>query len=61
MTAEARRICGAGPVAHSSLDLLESVQPDDLKEAAVVLAALVYNTAMRDERLPRRALAIPVE
>jgi hypothetical protein len=48
-------------VAHSSLDLLESVQPDDLKQAAVVMAALVYNTAMREERLPRRGLTIPVE
>jgi hypothetical protein len=27
--------------------------PDDLRQAAVVVATMLYNTAMRDEMLPR--------
>ena len=48
-------------VLHSTADVLERAQPDDLKQAAVAMAAFVYQTAMRDERLPRRPLAIAVE
>jgi carboxypeptidase Q len=48
-------------ISHSSADVLERVQVDDLKQAAVVMAAFVYNTAMRDEPLPRRTVGIPVE
>ncbi len=28
-----------------------------MKQAAVILASFVYNTAMRDEKLPRKAEA----
>ena len=48
-------------VLHSTSDVLERAEPDDLKQAAVVMAVFVYETAMRAERLPRRRLAIAVE
>jgi hypothetical protein len=41
-------------VAHSSLDVIESVHEEDLKQAAAVVAAFVHYTAVRDERLPRK-------
>lgn len=44
---------------HSNQDLLDRVQPEELKHNAVVLATLVYRTAMRDERMPRRRLPSP--
>jgi carboxypeptidase Q len=39
---------------HSTQDVYDRLQPDDLKQAAVIMAAFVYQTAMRDERLPRK-------
>ena len=39
---------------HSTQDTYERVQADDVKQAAVVMAAFVYQTAMLDERLPRK-------
>jgi len=39
---------------HSNQDVYDHIQADDMKQAAVVLASLVYNTAMRDEKLPRK-------
>lgn len=41
---------------HSSMDVYERVQEDDAKQASVIMAAFVYNTAMRDEKLPRKPL-----
>ena len=41
---------------HSNLDVYEHVRPDDLKQAAVVMATFVYNTAMRDDMLPRKPI-----
>jgi carboxypeptidase Q len=38
---------------HTSLDVADYLVEDDMKQAAVVLAALVYHVANRDERLPR--------
>jgi hypothetical protein len=35
--------------------------PEDLIQSAVVMASFVYQTAMRDEMLPRKPLPIPVE
>jgi hypothetical protein len=43
-------------VAHSSLDVIESVHEEDLEQAAAVVAAFVHHTAVRDERLPRKPL-----
>jgi carboxypeptidase Q len=39
---------------HSNMDTYERLQPDDLAQAAVVEAIFVYNTAMRDQMLPRK-------
>ncbi|HEY9281891.1 MAG TPA: M20/M25/M40 family metallo-hydrolase [Pyrinomonadaceae bacterium] len=39
---------------HSTQDLYDRIQPDDMKQAATVMAAFVYQTAMRAEKLPRK-------
>lgn len=39
---------------HSNQDVFDRIQTDDLKQAATIMAAFVYNTAMRDEKLPRK-------
>ena len=39
--------------AHSNMDTYDHVIEDDLKQAAMVVAWFVYNSAMRDEMLPR--------
>lgn len=44
---------------HSNMDTYDHLVEDDLKQAAVVIAAFVYNTAQRDEKLPRKQAAQP--
>jgi carboxypeptidase Q len=44
---------------HSNQDVYERLSPSDLKQAAVVEAIFVYNTAMRDQMLPRNPLPQP--
>ena len=44
---------------HSNMDTYDHLVPADLKEAAAVVAAFVYNTAQRDEKLPRKPLPEP--
>jgi carboxypeptidase Q len=39
---------------HSNQDLFDRIQADDMKQAAVVMAAFIYNTAMMDEKIPRK-------
>jgi hypothetical protein len=39
---------------HSNMDLVDRVQRDDVVQMAVVAAIFAYNSAMRDERLPRK-------
>jgi carboxypeptidase Q len=39
---------------HSHVDTFERLVLDDLQQAAVVVAALAYHIAMRDEMLPRK-------
>ncbi|HVF48963.1 MAG TPA: M20/M25/M40 family metallo-hydrolase [Pyrinomonadaceae bacterium] len=39
---------------HSNQDTLDRIQADDVKQAAVIIAAFVYNAAMSDQRLPRK-------
>ncbi len=41
---------------HSNMDVYERIQAEDMKQAAVIMAAFVYNAAMRDEKLPRKPL-----
>jgi len=44
---------------HSNDDTFERLQPADLKQIATVEAIFVYNTAMRDQMLPRKPLPTP--
>ena len=44
---------------HSNMDLVDRVQRDDVLQMAVVVATFAYNTAMRDEKLPRKPLPAP--
>jgi len=39
---------------HSNQDVFDRIQGDDLKQAATIMAAFLYNTAMRNEKLPRK-------
>jgi hypothetical protein len=41
---------------HSNMDVFDRVQRDDMIQQATVIATVAYNAAMRDERLPRKAL-----
>ena len=44
---------------HSNMDTYDHLSIADLKQAAVIIAGFVYNTAMRDEKLPRKPLPKP--
>lgn len=39
---------------HSNMDVFDRIQGDDMKQAATIMAAFVYQTAMRDDKLPRK-------
>ena len=45
---------------HTNMDTYDHLLPDDLKQAAVIMATFVYNTAQRDEKMPRKELLPPV-
>jgi hypothetical protein len=42
---------------HSNQDVFDRIQGDDLKQAATIMAAFLYNTAMRNDKLPRKPSA----
>jgi carboxypeptidase Q len=44
---------------HTNQDVYERLSPSDLKQAAVVEATFVYDTAMRQQMLPRKPLPQP--
>ena len=44
---------------HSNQDTYERLQPEDLAQAATVEAIFVYNTAQREQMLPRKPLPHP--
>jgi hypothetical protein len=44
---------------HSNMDAYERLQPQDLMQNAVIVAAFVMQTANRDERLPRKPMPPP--
>jgi hypothetical protein len=44
---------------HSNMDYVDHVQRDDMLQMAVVVASVAYQTAMRDEKLPRKPLPAP--
>jgi hypothetical protein len=38
---------------HTNMDVYDRLVPEDLMQAAVILASFAYNAAVRDEMLPR--------
>jgi hypothetical protein len=44
---------------HSNMDTFDRVQRDDMVQQATVMAVFAYDAAMRDEKLPRKALPAP--
>jgi hypothetical protein len=39
---------------HTNMDSYDHLQADDLKQAATIIAAFVYDAAQRDEKVPRK-------
>jgi hypothetical protein len=46
---------------HTNQDVYDHAVPEDLVQSAIVMAYFVYQTAMREEMLPRKPLPIPIE
>jgi len=42
---------------HSNQDVFDRIQADDMKQAATIMAAFIYNAAMQNEKLPRKPMA----
>jgi Zn-dependent M28 family amino/carboxypeptidase len=42
---------------HSNQDLYDRIQADDMKQASIIMAAFVYQTAMMDEKMPRKTMS----
>ncbi|WP_217166119.1 hypothetical protein [Solitalea canadensis] len=38
------------------MDTYDRLQPEDLKQASVIMATFVYNTAVREAKIPRKEL-----
>jgi len=43
---------------HSNMDVYERIQREDMMQAAVIEAAFLYDAAMRDEMMPRKAFPV---
>lgn len=41
---------------HTNMDTYDHLVADDLKQSAIIVATFVYNTAQRDEKLPRKEM-----
>lgn len=41
---------------HSNQDVFDRIQADDMKQAAAIMAAFVYQSAMMDEKIPRKEI-----
>jgi hypothetical protein len=44
---------------HSTMDVYERLQEEDMRKNAVIVAAFAYHAANRDEKLPRKPLPAP--
>jgi hypothetical protein len=44
---------------HSNMDVYERVQPEDMKQAATIIATFAYQAAMRDAQFPRKPMPTP--
>ncbi len=40
---------------HSNMDVFDRIQADDMKQMSIILANFVYQTAMMDDKMPRKA------
>lgn len=40
--------------AHTNMDVYDHLLEDDLKQSAIIAASIIYQAAMRDEKLPRK-------
>ncbi|MBC8044989.1 MAG: M20/M25/M40 family metallo-hydrolase, partial [Rhizobacter sp.] len=45
---------------HSNMDVYERIQEEDMKRNAIIVAAFVYQTAQRAEKLPRKPANVKV-
>lgn len=43
---------------HSNMDVYDQLIADDLKQAATVIASIIWHTAQREELLPRKAVVV---
>lgn len=43
---------------HTNMDSYDRINGNDLMQASIVVASFVYNTAMRDEMIPRKSLPV---
>lgn len=41
---------------HSNQDVFDRIQADDMKQSATIMAAFVYQTAMMDQKMPRKEI-----
>lgn len=41
---------------HSNQDVFDRIQADDMKQAATIMAAFVYQAAMMDDKFPRKPM-----
>jgi len=46
---------------HTNMDVYDHLVPEDLMQSPVIMAAFVYQTAMREEMLPRKPLPDPMK
>jgi hypothetical protein len=44
---------------HTNMDTYDHLVPEDLRQAAIIVATFVYNTSQRDEKIPRKELPKP--
>jgi carboxypeptidase Q len=44
---------------HTNIDVLDNAIEDDLKQAAVIIASVAYDAAMRDQKFPRPPMPEP--
>jgi Zn-dependent M28 family amino/carboxypeptidase len=42
---------------HTNMDMVEHVKPEDLRQAAIVMASFAFDAAMRDRPIPRPQVA----
>jgi carboxypeptidase Q len=44
---------------HSNMDVYDRIQRGDIMQSAVIMASLVYHTAIREKMLPRKPMPAP--